>query len=199
VYLSHPPNPAYLRAADLRFCTVCAIREEGSSTEIGKALWRNQFFPARDMMFASSSVQGRIQVNDAWSLELCEPFKRQLEGDRLVLTRPGLVFVVKTWWHETSIDECCAAVREQLPAEAAGIFEEREGRLRRFGYRLNKVAGPQDCATFCGVAVGRASYVQLAAFFQQESELGQALAAWRSLREPTPLLHLTRLEGSRLK
>lgn len=130
-------------------------------------------------------VEGEYQMTKDWSITLPKKFNRRFEEGNLVIWRPGITLWIAVWGndHGESREERLRQLRDSISADAFNVEELPGDDVLRLCYRLDEAAEDNRASAFYGFAVGFDGYVQMAVYFDQESELDLAKEIWRSLRE----------------
>jgi hypothetical protein len=131
-------------------------------------------------------VEGDYQMTDQWSVFLPQPFRLRFEEKSLVLWRRGITAWIIVWNNDFG-----ESPEERLERRAAGrsrgafdeIRERGDDGVLRYAYRLAEESDDNRVAAFYSFAVGLSGHVQMAVYFDSESDLPIAEGLWRSLRE----------------
>lgn len=132
-------------------------------------------------------VDGQIQVDKRWSVKISRKSNRRIEDGSLVIWRPGFTIWIDVVNHngKQSARENLNQIRKHVSSGAFGVEEESDGGLLRLAYRLNEPAKDKRVAAFYCFAVTRSGHIQMAVYFDDEKDLPEARAVWRSLKEKT--------------
>jgi hypothetical protein len=132
------------------------------------------------------TVEGVYAMTKSWSIELPPgAFKRRIEDGSLVVWRPGVTAWINVWNNDRdeTIDERAESIlRDRSPA-AYDLLDETSDDGRRFAYRLREDADDARVPALYAFAVGRAGHVQMAVYFDAETDAELARTMWRGLRE----------------
>ena len=130
-------------------------------------------------------VEGEYQMTKNWSIVLPGKFNRRIEEDDLVLWRPGITLWIAIWGndHDESRESRLASLRKSFSADAFDVEEVPGEDVLRISYRLNENSKDNRTAAFYGFVVGFDGHVQIAIYFDQESDLDLAKKIFLSLRE----------------
>jgi len=126
-------------------------------------------------------VQGRHALTSEWSIDLPEQFNRRIDDGDLYIWRPGLTLILAVWGNEKSQSpaECIEWLRSDTEPHAYDVMEEREGDLLRLSYRLHEDSDDDRMDALYAFVVGENSHLQIAFYFDDESDLD---VVWRILR-----------------
>jgi hypothetical protein len=128
-------------------------------------------------------VEGDYALAKSWTV-LLPPgrYKRRVEDGSLVLWRRGLTAWINVWDSNPGepAAQRLAGIRAAASPKRFDSRDERAGDLLLFSYRLNE---DKPAASFYGFVVARSSYVQMAVFFDRESDSETARAMFHGLRE----------------
>lgn len=130
-------------------------------------------------------VEGRYRMNRDWFVDLPGRFNRRLNGDELVLWRPGLAIWVEAWNNDDreAKDVRFQRLKREMPGEAFAVEEPEDEDVLRLGFRLED--GKEGDAFRC-YAVGEDGHVRMSIRCEDEKELEAARAIWLSLSERKP-------------
>jgi hypothetical protein len=129
-------------------------------------------------------IEGKYQLTDDWSLALPEKFNRRLEGEDLVLWRPGFTIWIAVWdTDNTSPAERLKRIREDISSNAFEFENEKDQQTLRFSYRLIEEREDNVVQALYCFAIGKNGHMQMAIYFDDESDLRLAKMIWRSVRE----------------
>jgi hypothetical protein len=130
-------------------------------------------------------VSGEYPMTAEWTIALPGKFKRRIEDGSLVLWRPGLTAWIEVWRNDQRQSE--RQRLRQIRADSAPTrfdeIEEHENGLLRYAFRLAEPAEDARAAAVYCFAIGATGHVQMAVYFDQESEAEVALGMWRTVRE----------------
>jgi hypothetical protein len=162
----------------------CRLDEDDEACKKARELLKELDGKARPEDFPL--VQGDYQLTKDWAMSFREPVRRRFEDGAMIFWRPGFTVLVTVWNDPTDQAER----RKQLEADASpqryDLVEESDGGLLRFSYRLDEPAEDRRRPAFYGFVVGARSSVQIAVYFDDEKDLAEAAAVWRSLVERPP-------------
>lgn len=131
-------------------------------------------------------IEGDYQLTANWVFRLPGEFNRRMEGEDLVIWRPGLTLWIDAWGDEEATpEETVAWVKTIIDPRGRDVIEEHDGALHRLSYRLDEEADDERVPAFYAFVVGSPGYLQIAMYFDQEDELATAQQIWRSVRETT--------------
>ncbi len=133
-------------------------------------------------------VEGRYDMTPEWAIELPLPFNRRFEENNLVLWRPGITAWIVVWGNDqnASVEARLSALKSRRSPDAFGPQEfSRDGVGYHF-YRLLEAADDARVAAGYAFAFGPAGHVQMAVYFDNESDLPIAEALWRGIRPCPP-------------
>ena len=139
-------------------------------------MWRPEDFPL---------VEGVYRMTEDWSVVLPQPFRRRIEEGSLVLWRPGITSWINVWGNDAGASPTERLSWIQANRAAGGFNEIRadDDGILRYAYRLREDESDERVAAFYCYAVGMGGYVQMAVYFDTETDLPLAEALWRSLQE----------------
>jgi len=128
-------------------------------------------------------VEGNYQMTSDWSVTLDQKYNRRIEDGSLVLWRPGFTIWTVIWnlEEDESPLERYNSLRSDISDDAFDIVEETEP-LLRFSYRMTEGSAENRVSAFYCFAVSSESHVQMAIYFDEETDIENALAIWRSLK-----------------
>ena len=131
---------------------------------------------------------GEYQMTAEWSITLPGQFKRRFEDGSLVFWRDGLTIWINVWGNDHA--EAPQALFDQFrSALPEGRFDEREivqNGVLKYAYRLKEKADDRRVAAFYCFAFGISGTVQMAVYFDDETDLTNAHALVQGLKETLP-------------
>ena len=130
-------------------------------------------------------IEGLYQITRDWSVTLPSAFNRRVEEGDLVIWRPGMTIWTAVWGNDDnkSEEERISWIKTDISSDAFDISEEKEGDVIRLKYRLVEDTGDDRIPAYYCFAVGKTGYVQMAIYFDSESDLYDAELIWKSLVE----------------
>jgi hypothetical protein len=131
------------------------------------------------------TVEEKYQMTRQWSVILPTQFNRRIERGNLVLWRPGFTIWVAVWGnnHNKSATSRLDDIKADVSKDAFDIQEEQGTNALRLSYRLKESVDDKRCPAFYGFVVGRDGHVQIAFYFDDESDLDAAKHILQSLDE----------------
>jgi hypothetical protein len=132
-------------------------------------------------------VAGNYQMTKEWSIVLPDKFNRRIEEGSLVLWRPGFTMWVTVWGNDRneSAVQRLSRIKNDISKEAFDLEESKPEKIRRFSYRLKESSNDKRLPAFYCFAVGETGHVQMAIYFDKESDLKIAKKIFQSLNEKT--------------
>ena len=129
-------------------------------------------------------VSGEYQLTDNWRITLPTEFNRRFEESELVIWRPGFTIWMSLWNndHNETIDERVEWVRQKNDASAFDEMLNTEDALARYSYRLNESREEGIVYALYGFAFKQDGHIQVAFYFDDESDLEMAEALLSSIR-----------------
>ncbi len=133
-------------------------------------------------------VRGAVRLGDDWALTLAEPHNRRVEDGSLVLWRPGFTVWVNLWGNDDrqSVADRLSRIRGDISGAAFGLEESAAGPVARLSYRLEGPGPDGTVHALYGFAVGPGGHVQIAIYFDAESDLPAARTIVASVRTAGP-------------
>jgi hypothetical protein len=140
-------------------------------------------------------VEGITTLTDHWTLDLPGPFQRRKDDESIVFWRPGLTIFAVVWRnnrHQTK-NARLSEVHADISPTATDVEVVRAGRLLRITYRLDEDAPEHEeddekpaegsVPALHTFIFGESGHVQLACYFDEESEAALAKAIARTVDE----------------
>lgn len=130
-------------------------------------------------------VKGFQRLTSDWALTLPEAFNRRIQDEDLVFWRTGFTVYIAIWNNDRNetVRERLEWLRAGHSPDAFAIEEESDGDLLRMCYRLTEGGDGRVVHALYGFIIGQNSHVQMAAYFDDETELQTAKRIWRSFAE----------------
>ncbi len=130
-------------------------------------------------------VEGSYRMTRNWSVTLPGQFNRRIEDDDLVIWRSGLTLWIAVWGNDDDdpIAERYDWIKSDISDSAYDVEESADQGIRRLAYRLQEGAEDDRVAAFYCFAVGDSGQVQMAIYFDQESDVEIAKEIGNSLAE----------------
>ena len=132
--------------------------------------------------------QGKVQLLGDWSIFLDRPHNVRIEDGSLVFWRPGFTIWISIWNNDN--DETIEQRRDWIAVTASpdayDILSARDGAVFRYAYRLNEEREEDNAQAYYGFVIGDDGHVQIAVYFDSESELGVAKSVVASVRKEEP-------------
>jgi len=130
-------------------------------------------------------VESKYQMTKRWSITLPGKFNRRFEDKNLVIWRPGITAWIVIWNNDKkqSSQERCKAIRKDISPQAFELEEINDGPVLRFAYRLTEKGEEGVVHALYSFAFSEDGHVQMAVYFDAESDLDIAKQMWRSLKE----------------
>lgn len=125
-------------------------------------------------------VTGDYQLTDTWAISLPLKFNRRFEDGQLVLWRPGITIYVIAWNndHDEPSEARLAQLKTEISPDAFEAEESQNGTTQQFSYRLIE----NGVHALYGFAVDRDGHLQIAVYFDAESDIGVARAIFASAK-----------------
>jgi hypothetical protein len=129
-------------------------------------------------------VEGHYQMTDDWWVTLPKPMKRRFEDESLVLWRKGLTIWTIVWNNDDdrTQDEILESLRGAASAEAFDVVVRQDRGLTRYSYRLDEEREEGLVHALYVFSIADIGHVQMAIYFDVESDLEEARAIGDSLR-----------------
>ena len=120
-----------------------------------------------------------------WAVTLPEKYNRRFEDDSLVIWRPGFTIWTIIWNNNNrkTPQERLEWIRRDASSDAFEAEILTEGGIIHYAYRLTEPREEGVVHAFYAFAIGAEGHVQMAIYFDDESELEIARRIWRSLDE----------------
>jgi hypothetical protein len=137
-------------------------------------------------------VEGLHQLTPDWALTLEAPFNRRIEDGDLVLWRPGLTVWMTIWLNDenASIESRLEDLKQHMSPEATDVEQHAQGQTVYYAYRLAEEPDEDTddgrLPGYYGYAFAASSHVQMAVYFDEETEADAAHALHRSLQYTGP-------------
>ena|SRR5262245_47985988 len=130
-------------------------------------------------------IDGRYEMTETWSIDLPEQFNRRFEDTSLVVWRPGLTMWIVAWGNneEETSEARLAQLRACISELAFDLDESHDHGVLYFSYRLDEQSDDERVPALYGFAIGESGHVQMAIYFDKESDAVTATAIFKSLRE----------------
>lgn len=129
-------------------------------------------------------VSGDYRLTDDWTATLPFEMNKRIEDGCLVVWRPGFTVWIIVWGNDKN--QSAAERLEEVKGRADGAATEIAVELKpvpaRLSYRLIEEHGRGLVNGFYGFAFKPEGHVQLAVYFDQESDVEYAFRLHRSLR-----------------
>ncbi len=163
-YLHAPPGSAYLRRG-----SEFVVDPEGAPTDPDEPT-------AAGLSTEYPVVDGPIAMTADWSINLPEPMNRRIDDDMLVLWRPGLTAWIDVWGNPNGDLPTArlAAIKQMSSPHRYDDTEWTDDGLLYSTYRLTEDATRP--AALYGNVVGNAGHIQIAVYFDRDSEAAAAAA-----------------------
>jgi hypothetical protein len=128
-------------------------------------------------------VTGDYQLTSSWSLSLPLKFNRRIEDGSLILWRPGVTLYFNAWNnnHNESIDARLVQLKADISPEAFELHEQKAGLVRQLSYRLIE----DGVNALYGFVVTNGGHLQLAIYFDNESDIDLARSMFASITTKT--------------
>ena len=128
-------------------------------------------------------VEGKYQMTEDWSISLPGKFNRRFEDGSLVIWRPGITAWIVIWGNDDkeSAQERLKAIRTDIDPAAFDFEEKADGSILRFAYRLNEKRDGAVVYALYSFAFSETGHVQMAVYFDSESDLETAKSMWKGL------------------
>lgn len=126
-------------------------------------------------------VSGQYQLTSTWSVSLPLKFNRRIEEGSLILWRPKLTLYFNVWNnnHNESIDTRLAQLKQDISTEAFELSEQSTISHHRLSYQLLE----DGIHTLYGFVLAKESYIQVAAYFDNASDINLARSIFASIDE----------------
>ena len=130
-------------------------------------------------------VEGRYQMTKDWSVTLPGQFNRRIDDGSLVFWRPGITAWTVAWNNDKaeSQQQRLDWLRRHTSPDAFGHEVLVDGDVTRFAYRLTEPREEGVVHALYAFAIGVDGHIQMAIYFDDESDLELAREIWRSLDE----------------
>lgn len=123
-------------------------------------------------------------MTDDWSVTLPREYARRVENKSLVLWRKGITCWADVWTRKKgdTQQKMFDWVRQQVSEHALEKWEMADSEPKRVAYMLlEKEGGEPRWALYC-YALGDASHVMMAIYFDDRADLKEAKEIWLSLQ-----------------
>jgi len=122
-------------------------------------------------------------IGKDWVLRLPGKFNQRAEDGSLIFWRHGMTIYTVVWNNDRQETQASqlAWLKQRVSPEAFGVEEAADGKILRFAYRLREKRKEGLVQAFYGYAIAPQSYVQMAIYFDQESQLESARNIWQTL------------------
>lgn len=130
-------------------------------------------------------VSGAYTLTADWTINLPGEFNLRFEEKDLVIWRPGITLWIAVWGNDEgdTPDQRLSQLVDEIDVGAFHLVTEPDRDIRRFRYRLNEAGADGRVAPFYSFVAGQTGHVQMAIYFNDESDLPLAEQIWRSVRE----------------
>jgi hypothetical protein len=130
-------------------------------------------------------IEGRYGMTKEWSILLPEKFNRRFEEESLVIWHSGFTMWIIVWGNDgfEARETRLAQLRARVSDQAFDLEQSHDEGVLVFSYRLRETIDDNSVPALYGFAIGESGHVQMAIYFDQESDLGKAKAILKSLRE----------------
>ena len=127
-------------------------------------------------------VSGRYALTNEWSVELPIEFNRRIEEGSLVLWRPRFTIWINVWNndHGESTESRMSWMKAGRSPDARDIEEDVGGGFGRISYRLAE----DGVEALYGLVVAESGHLQLALYFDDESDVAMARDILDSVEGP---------------
>lgn len=124
-----------------------------------------------------------------WAVTLSQPFNRRTEDGSQVFWRPGITVWTVVWNNDKaqSQQERLEWLRGETSPDAFDAQSITDGDVIRYSYRLTERREEGVVHALYGFAIGVNGHVQIAIYFDDETDLETARAICESLDETEPL------------
>jgi hypothetical protein len=128
-------------------------------------------------------VEGEYGITDHWSVNLPRKFNRRVEDGDLIIWRPMFTMYLTVWNNDNNQSEAerLSWLKSEMSQVAFAIQESDDGDIIRLGYRLTEDHDGAAVNAWYGFAIADNGHVQMAIYFDDESDLELAQAVWRSV------------------
>ena len=130
-------------------------------------------------------VSDKYQMTEMWSVVLPGEFNRRIEDGDLVIWRPGITIWTAIWGNDNNLaaDKRLIELKQDISDEAFDLKEDLAGSVLRFRYRLIEDSDDDRVPAYYCYAIGNSGDVQMAIYFDDESDLSVAENIWKSIEE----------------
>jgi hypothetical protein len=134
---------------------------------------------------AFAVIEGRCAITEEWSILLPEEFNRRFDEDSLVIWHPGFTMWIIVWGNDRGEAQKSrlARIQADMSHNVFDLEQFHDEGVLYFSYRLRETSDDRRVPALYGFAIGETGHVQIAIYFDQESDLGKAKAILKSLRE----------------
>lgn len=128
-------------------------------------------------------VQDHFQIAERWSIRLPTPFRQRHEDTSLVLWRPRLTFWIWGPGPGGRIEDTMRELRARISPNAEQLVVDELRGARRLSYRLREDSTDAGLPSLYTYVVRSDGHLQVAAYFDDETELCAARKILDSLGE----------------
>jgi hypothetical protein len=130
-------------------------------------------------------VEGHYQMTEGWAVTLPTQFNERFEDDSLVLWRPGITIWTIVWNNDKaqSQQQRLDDLRKDISLDAFDSEVSVDGDVTRFTYRLTEHREDGIVHALHAFAIGVQGHVQMAIYFDNETDLDLARQISNSLTE----------------
>jgi len=133
-------------------------------------------------------VDGAVQITEAWSIELDQPYNRTQQDGALVFWRPGFTIWLSAWGNENhdSIEQRAEWIVAESAPDDYDIVSGQRGAVFRHAFRRDEETTEGLLQGFYGYTVAADGHLQMAIFFDAEEDLALAKSIVESVRYSGP-------------
>lgn len=131
-------------------------------------------------------VEGRFDMAEDCSIALPEPMNRRVEDGQLVLWRPGLTAWITVWGNNEEPRARLAKILQGTSSAGCDRKDWATENILFHSYRLDEQSADGRAPALYAAAVGQPSHVQIAVYFDDETDLVSAEQLVHSIRMNTP-------------
>ncbi len=173
---------ANLDAGVVRFLDqpVGSVYERGPGGELVR--WKPCSVPEANV-FTIPDAQGETALDGNWTASFAMRFKRRIEGENMVIWRPGLTFWMQGWsTNEQESASLRSHLEGNLPPGARDVVREQDDDSWRTMFRVDSSVADKRRPALLALVWSRGNVLQVSAYFDDEADLASASAVIRSLR-----------------